>query len=264
MKFKPLLLGLAFGFLGTTAFAADQISSGNSFSADQVKQIENVVHNYLLKNPQVLVEVSQELQAKQMQQMQSFALTAISKYKQQIFNDPNSPVVGDKNGNAVLVEFFDYQCGHCKDMKDVIDEVMKKNPNLKVVFKEFPIFGANSELASKTALVAMAQGKYLQLHDALLAAGNPLTPEKISQVAQSLGLSAADIQKNMSSPNIVQELKNNYDLAKKLKIMGTPAFIIANKDLSKFGYIPGATSAGELQAQIDAVLKGKNGPAAAE
>lgn len=264
MKMKHLVLGLALGFVGISAQAQSQSNSGTSFSADQVKQIENVIHSYLLKNPQVLVEVSQELQAKQMEQMQSFALKAISKYKQNLFDDTNSPVVGNKNGDVVLVEFFDYQCGHCKDMKDVIDEVMKKNPNLKVVFKEFPIFGANSELASKVALLALAQGKYMQLHDALLAAPNPLTPEKIMQVAQSLGLNPADIQKNMSAPNIIQELKNNYDLAKNLKIMGTPAFIIANKNLTKFGYIPGATSADELQSQINAVSKGKNGPAVAE
>lgn len=260
MKIKQLFLGLALGFVGLSAYAQSQ----TGFSPDQVKQIQNVIHDYLVKNPQVLVEVSQALQAEQMQKMQAFSLKAIANHKAQIFNDPNSPVAGNKNGDVILVEFFDYQCGHCKDMKGVIDEVVKKNPDLKVVFKEFPIFGANSEFASKAALAAALQGKYQQLHEALLAAGNPLTKEKIMAAIQALNLNAADIQKNMSASNIVQELKNNFELAKKLKIMGTPAFIIANKDLTKFGYVPGATSASDLQAQIDAVKSGKNGPASAE
>jgi protein-disulfide isomerase len=84
------------------------------------------------------------------------------------------------------------------------------------------------------------------------------------KVLQKLNINAADIEKNMSDTNIVQELKNNYDLAKKLKIMGTPAFIIANKDLTKFGYVPGATSAEDLQTQINAVKSGKNGPASGD
>jgi protein-disulfide isomerase len=258
MKIKPLFLGLALGFIGLSANAQ------SSFSPDQVKQIQNVVHDYLVKNPQVLVEVSQALQAKQMEKMQAFSLKAIADHKAQIFNDQNSPVAGNKNGDVVIVEFFDYQCSHCKDMKSVIDAVIKKNPDVKVIFKEFPIFGANSEFASKAALAANMQGKYFQLHEALLAQDNPLTKEKIMKVLQNLNLNAADIEKNMSAANIVQELKNNYDLAKKLKIMGTPAFIIANKDLTKFGYVPGATSAQDLQTQIDAVKSGKNGPASGD
>lgn len=260
MKITPLLLGLGLGFVGMSAVAQPQ----NSFSTEQVTQIENVIHDYLVKNPQVLVEASQALQAKQMQQMQSFALKAISQYKDKLFNDANSPVAGNKDGSVTLVEFFDYQCGHCKDMRTVVEDLVKKNPNLKVVFKELPIFGENSELAAKLALAAMAQGKYYEFHNALLAASNPLTPDRIMKAAQSVNLDPATLQKNSSAENITQELKNNLALAKGLKIMGTPAFIVANKNLSNFGYVPGATSEGELQAQIDAVLKGKNGPAATE
>jgi protein-disulfide isomerase len=196
-----------------------------------------------------------------MQQMQSFALTAIGQHKDKIFNDVNSPVAGNKNGDVILVEFFDYQCGHCKEMKNIVAQLMQKNPNLKVVFKEFPIFGENSEFAAKAAMAAALQGKYWELHEALLGAENPLTQDRVMKALQSLNLNVSEIQKNMNASNIVQELKNNYELAKSLKIMGTPAFIIANKDLTKFGYVPGATSEGDLQTQINAVLHGKNGPA---
>jgi protein-disulfide isomerase len=147
MKMNHLLLGLAFGLVGLTASAQPQNSG--SFSGDQVKQIQNVIHDYLVKNPQVLVEVSQALQAKQMKVMQSNTTKAIGNLKNAIFNDSTSPYAGNKDGNVIMVEFFDYQCGHCKDMKNVIEGLIKKNPNLKVIFKEFPIFGANSELASK-------------------------------------------------------------------------------------------------------------------
>ena len=175
-----------------------------SFSPQQVKDIQKVVHNYLVNNPQVLVEASQALQKQSQKKEQQFAQQVIQKNVQQLFKDPASPVVGNQRGTVTLVEFFDYQCGHCKAMNPIIQNIVKKNKNLRVVFKELPIFGSESQFAAKAALASVKQGKDYVFHDALLSENNPLTSKKVFQVAKKVGLNVTELKKRyeqLSYPN---------------------------------------------------------------
>lgn len=251
MKIKSLLLTFIIGLFSLTAFAADNT---DQFTPNQVQQIQSIVKDYLIKNPEILVAVSQALQQKQMVKAQQDSLSGITKYKNQIFNDANSPTAGNKDGDVILVEFFDYQCGHCKTMNPIIQALIKKNPNLKVIFKEFPIFGDNSQLAAKVALAANSQNKYFQIHDALLSADNPLTADKIWAIVKQAGLDVDKMKQAVNAQSISQQLRANFQLARDLKLMGTPAFIISNKGLTNFQFIPGETSQEDLQKQLDSVL----------
>ncbi len=253
---KLILIGMV--ILSVGAFADNQQAAAGQFSASQVSDIQKIVHDYLIKNPDVLVEASQALQNKMQAEQQQEAMTAIKANTKDLFADEAAPVAGNPQGDVTMVEFFDYQCGHCKAMNDVVQGIISKNKNLKVIFKELPIFGGNSQYAAKAALAVheIAADKYYAFHDALLAQTNPMDKTKVIKTARAVGLSAAQIkhmEQKMDEPAIDQQIKANFKLAQALKLAGTPAFIIANKTLDQFQFIPGATSADGLQQAIKAV-----------
>ncbi len=222
----------------------------NTLTPTQVQQIQKVVHDYLLQNPQLMVQVFQELQKQQQTQMQQQAIKGIQANANAIFNDPHSPVVGNPNGTVTLVEFFDYQCPHCKTMAASIENLVNQNKNLKVIFKEFPIF-PGSGYAAQAALAAQLQGKYWQLHNELMASNNPLTKADILASAKKVGLDVDQLQKDMGSDAIKNELQQNEQLAEKLGLAGTPAFIVQNNaDKNKTFFVPGEVNQNSLQQLI--------------
>lgn len=221
----------------------------------QKKEFEKVIHDYIVNNPEVLIEASQALQQKQQQDAQKQAKTAIQEQAPQLF-DAKLAVIGNPNGNVTLVEFFDYQCVHCKHMAPVIKELITKNNNLRVIYKEFPIFGADSEFASKVALAAAMQGKYLQVHEALLKQDKKLTNDIVLNAAKSAGVDMTKLKADMKSKTVEDALKDNKKMAEKLRLMGTPAFIVASTPDNKFkagseaSFIPGAANVQTLQDLI--------------
>jgi len=246
--------------IGTTSalmmLAASQTAvAADTFNADQTKAIQNIVHDYLVQNPEVLVEASQNLQKKQQDAMAEQAKVAIQEQSGQLFTDKMT-TVGNPKGNVTIVEFFDYQCIHCKKMSPVIADVLKKDNNVRVVYKEFPIFGKSSELASKAALAASIQGKYQAMHDALLSQEKSLNADIINNAAKSIGLNMTKFQADMSSKAISEHLDANRQLAEQLKLMGTPAFIVASTPAGQFkagsqpAFVPGAISLTSLQDLI--------------
>lgn len=238
------------------AIAAANTDSGSSTMPEaQQKQIEKVVHDYLIANPEVLLEASQALQQKQQQAMQVQAQAAIQSNADKIFND-SLTVTGNPKGNVTLVEFFDYQCIHCKKMAPVISGLIKQNPNLRVIYKEFPIFGKSSELASRATLAAAMQGKYVALHDALLKQEGRLNDDLIMSAAKSAGLNVEKLKTDMNSKTVTDALEATRQLAEQLHLMGTPAFIIVSTPDGKVKqgdtptFIPGAASEESLQEII--------------
>lgn len=239
---------ISIGFI-SVAVSLNQ-SPTNQFSPTQINQLKQIVHDYLIQNPEVLLEAQQALQIKEEAKLEAAAQTAILKYKDQIFNDPNSPVIGNKKDELVLVEFFDYQCPHCKYMKDVIQNILKANPNLKIISKELPIFGGDSEFAAKLALAAAKQNKYWEIHNALMGATNPLTQDKALAIAKQLGLNMDQLKTDMNSNDIAKEIQDNLNLAQQLGLVGTPTIIIAKNHLSQFSFIPGQVEQVDLQNKL--------------
>jgi len=225
------------------------------FSPQQQKAIESIVRDYLVKNPEILVEVSQALQQKQRSEMMNQAKTAIDGNAKALFS-AKSPTIGNAKGNVTLIEFFDYQCGHCKKMAPVLSQLVKNDSNLRVIYKDFPIFGKSSDVAARAALAAQKQGKYKALHDKLINAKQRLSTQIVMQAAKSAGLDVTKLKKDMESPEIKAELKANMQLAEKLRLMGTPAFIIASTPNGQFKaggksfFVPGAASEEALQDLI--------------
>lgn len=245
-----------------SAFASPLIAanaSSNVSSAERAK-IESVVHDYLLKNPQVIVEVLQILQRKQYEQAEQTVKKTqqtANQYVNPLFHQANDPVAGNPSGKITIVEFFDYQCPHCVDMAPVMDAIIKANPDVRVVYKEFPIRGPVSEFASRAALAANMQGKYVAFSHALLAAPQPMTQEAILDIAKKTGLDVDKLKTDMNSEAVTNQLKANTKLAQDLKLFGTPAFFIGKTDdkNTAVNYVPGQMDQTQLQTAIDTASK---------
>lgn len=252
---KKIAAAVALASIATASFAA--------FTDSQQKEIQGIVNNYLQNNPQVIITAIQGYQQKQMQEAEQTIKNTqkdASKFASALFRTANDPVGGNAKGTVTVVEFFDYQCPHCVDMTPIIGDLIKKDSNVRVVFKEFPIRGPMSEYAARAALAANMQGKYMAFHEALMQTKQPYTQESILAAAKSVGLSIEKLQTDMNSPAVTDQIAANMKLGQELKLLGTPAFFVGKTDASASGninYIPGHVSLDQLQAiiQKDGALK---------
>ncbi|TAK76961.1 MAG: DsbA family protein [Gammaproteobacteria bacterium] len=259
-RFTKTALATAFIAFATQSYAANTATP--AVSPQQRAQIESVVHQYLVQHPEVIVEAVQNLQRKQFEDAQKTVKQTqlhATKYTDALFHQTDDPVGGNPNGKITIVEFFDYQCPHCVDMAPVMEAILKTNPDVRIVYKEFPIRGPASETAARAALAANKQGKYVDFSHALLTVNQPLTPDLIFQLAQKNGLNVDQLKKDMNDPTITNQIKTNFKLAQDLKLFGTPAFFIAKSDAvqNKGGvsYLPGALNQQQLQDAIDKIGK---------
>lgn len=232
------------------------------FSKAESNEIEQIVHKYLVAHPEILIQMSQELQQKQMQAMQSKALAAIDGNQDKVFNPNGTQVAGNPKGKVTLVEFFDYQCVHCYNLHKhgVIDQLIRSNSQLRVVFKEFPIFGDASIYASKAAMAAAEQGKYIAMRNGIFALGEiegKLKDSDIDKVAKKIGLNMSDYKAFIASSKGKAVIDEDYKLAQTLGIQGTPSFIIGptpkyGNKAGKTTFIPGLVGPAQLQQAITA------------
>ncbi len=196
--------------------------------------VEQIIRQYLLDHPEVIMDSVRQFQERQRSEERKRANAAIATRQNDLLRDPASPVAGNPQGDVTVVEFFDYRCGYCKRVAPILKELMAGDPNLRVVFKEFPILSPESNLAARAALAAQAQGKYLPLHDALIASDSSLSMPDILKLAAALDLDTGKLQADMNKPEIQAAIQKNHALAQALGINGTPAFIIGSE------LIPGA------------------------
>lgn len=254
------ITSLALACLLASSAALSAPATDNTGNTAQKKQVEGIVHDYILQNPDIVIQSLQNYQQKQIaEQTQKFEKIQKNspKFATQLFHQATDPVAGNPNGTVTLVEFFDYQCPHCIDMAAVIEGLIKTNPNLRVVLKEFPIRGAMSELATRAALAAQKQGKYFPLHLALMSSKTePLTENTIYDLAKAAGLNVDQLKVDMKDKSVDQQIKANYQLAKDLQIMFTPVVFIsksnvtANTKPEAIAFIPGQVSPAQLAAVV--------------
>lgn len=245
---------MKFNKIALFAILAAQLGWAANPANLDAKAVEKIVHDYLVQNPEVLIEASQALQAKQQTQMQASANTYIQQNAKQLI-DEKIAVVGAPKANVTMIEFFDYQCGHCSKMHPIVSDILKNNANLKVVYREFPIFGNTSAMASKAALAAGMQGKYAQMQQALFGL-KKIDEKALLELAKTQGLDLAKFQTDMKSQTVADTLANNRKLAESMKLFGTPVFIILSTPNGEVAanmnpvLIPGSTSKLKLEQLI--------------
>ncbi len=235
--------GLALGVLAGPAQAQEQSLPGG-FSADQVQGIERVVRDYLLANPEVLVEALTEFQQRQRLAEEELRQQAIGQRHRELTQDPATPVLGNPEGDVVVVEFFDYRCPYCKSVAGMLRDEIADDGNVRLVMKEFPILGPLSEQAARAALAAAKQDKYEAFHFALMTQPGDMSDAHIDTVAGQVGLDVPRMRRDMQAKDVDEALARNIALAEMIGIRGTPAFVIGRT------LVPGAIDAETLRQLI--------------
>ncbi len=203
--------------------AADSAVRDAGFDAKERAAIEAVVRDYLLKHPEILPEIVEKLRANE-------TAAAMGGIQKQLATPYRGAILGNPEGETVLIEFSDYACGYCRQSVAEVDALIAEDPDLKVVIREFPILSQDSVEAAKWALAAAEQGKYEAFHRAMYAEGRP-TPDAIQKVAKSIGLDMAAAVQAINSPAVRAEIEANRAFATQLQFDGTPAWVIGNTTL---------------------------------
>jgi protein-disulfide isomerase len=224
--------------------------AGSGANGLSKKEVERIVHDYILANPEVLVEAMNNLQAKEDRARSDKQRTSISKFDKELFRNAADYVAGNPNGDVTVVEFLDYRCGYCKKARPEVVKLLQEDKNVRVVVKEFPILGPDSEMASRAAIASKRQGKYWDFHLALMAEPS-LDEATIFELAKANGLDVARLRTDMTSKDVTAVIAANHDLAQKLGIDSTPTFIFGTEPIA------GAVSMERMKDMIAAARKAK-------
>jgi len=228
---------------------AEKPSGAMGFTDAQRGEIGKIVREYLLKNPRVLEEVSEELTRIREEEKRGLQAKVLIDEKQSIFRSPHDFVLGNPKGDVTVVEYFDYNCGWCKRALNEVNAITASDKNVRVVLKEFPIFGEDSQFAAKAALASIKQNKYWDFHVALMKAKR-VTTKNTLEIAKSVGINVEELKTEMEKPVYDKVLAENSRVAQALGMQGTPGFIIDSK--VNFGYVPAAG----LKSMLADVRKG--------
>lgn len=187
------------------------------------------VEETLKNNPKLVVEAMQNYEQIAREEALASAQKMLDDNIDAINNDPNTPVIGNPDGEIVLVEFFDFSCGYCHRLYPALKNIIDKNPNVKVLVKSLSFVSPVSGYAAKAALAAGEQGKYAEMYMALFEAKGPMTEESVDAAAQSLGLDMAKYKEDMNSAKINNIMASFSELAGKIQVNGVPTMILNGK-----------------------------------
>ena len=210
----------------------------------ELNEFEQRVRDFLLEHPEVIMEALQILQERQRAAEAEDLKRTIAERSQEILNDPDAPVGGNPRGDVTLVEFFDYNCPYCRRVAPTVVELEEADPDLRLVYKEFPILGPGSQFAARAALASRKQGKYVPFHKALMQATEQVTEESVMEIARAVGLDTEQLTADMQAPAIQEAIARNLRLANALAITGTPSFVIGQE------VVPGAADFRTLQGLV--------------
>ncbi len=204
-----------------------------SFSDAQRGEIEGIIKNYLVAHPEVLEEMSAELTKRQAAAEAEKHQAAVNKNAETIFNSPRGVTIGNRDGDVTFVEFFDYNCGYCKHAMSDMLSLMKADPKLRVVLKEFPVLGPGSVEAAQVAVAVRMQDpsgkKYLDFHQKLLGGRGQADKARALAAAKDAGIDMARLDKDMASPEVRATLEENFKLAEDMGLNGTPSYVIGKQ-----------------------------------
>jgi protein-disulfide isomerase len=251
MRLRPRL-ALAAGLvllLGTCAGLAQSISSG------QRTEIEKIVREYLVQHPEVLQEAMAELERKQAAEEATKNQAAVKDNAETIFNSSRQVVTGNPQGDVTFVEFFDYNCGYCKRAMDDMFALIKSDPKLKVVLKEFPVLGPGSVDAARVGVAVRMQDrtgkKYMEFHQKLLGGRGQADKARALAVAKEVGMDMARLERDMAGDEVKASLEESLRLAEKLGLNGTPSYVIGAN------VVIGAVGLDKLKENVNTARCGK-------
>ena len=235
---------LGFALLTAAVLPGPLLAQAPALTPEQTKQVEDIFRRMIKEEPRLILEALQDMRRQEEAAAEAKASAALKEKRDEILRDRAAPVAGNPDGDVTVVEFFDYRCPYCKTVAERVIDTAKKDGKVKVLFKELPILGPESVFAARAALAAHRQGKYIELHLALMRTRERLNEEVVFRIAKGTGLDMEKLTKDMSSPEIKRQLEQNVELAEELNIRGTPAFIVGDT------LAPGAIDVATLETLI--------------
>lgn len=237
---RALFLSLIIGIL-PFALSAQEVTAPRSDAA-----IKQLALEAILENPEIIVEAMTLIEEQRAAAQVAAQARFLRAQRDLLQDDPNAPSKGDQAASVVIVEFFDYNCPYCKRAAREVETVLASDSDLRVVYREWPILGEGSVFAARAALAARAQGKYQQMHTALMGLRGRAEEANVLAAARELGLDMDRLRADMTSEAVSAHIATSQQLAQALGITGTPAFVIGD------AVVPGAVSAAQLQDYLSA------------
>lgn len=227
--------------------------AAHALSSSDKDEVKATIREYLLENPEVIKEAIDALEKKQAEEADLAASKAIEDKKDKLFDSKHQVVLGKKDGDVTVVEFFDYNCGYCRKALDDVNTLLKTDGSVRFVLKEFPILSRGSMEAAQVAVAVRMQApeKYLDFHNKLFSAreenGKPADRAQALAVAKDLGLDMKRLDTDLQGPEVRTALEESYELAQALNINGTPAFVVGDEVLH------GAVGLDQIKAKVQAM-----------
>lgn len=237
------VLSLMLGTAAVLAFSAPQ-AAAEGFSDAQKSEIQTMIGEYLKDNPKVVSDAMAAHQANEQKREQEAAAAKLKDYTD-YFETADLPFAGNPEGDITVVEFFDYNCGFCKRALSDIEDLLKSDSNVKVVFQEMPILGPASRVMAEYSLAAHKQGKYFDYHQKIMHFSGPKEAAQLEKLAKDAGLDVDQLKKDAKSDEIKASIDKSIEIARAVGIRGTPGFIIGT-DLHR-GYLGPGGIASELK-----------------
>jgi protein-disulfide isomerase len=224
--------------------ATAQPPTAAGFSEAQRAEIVGILRDALRSDPSILREALEGLELAERREREGAGRAAIAAHAEALFRDPADPAIGNPSGAVTVVEFFDPRCGYCKRMLPVVEELLRRQRDVRWVMKDLPILGPASVLASRVLLAAQKQGKYAELHDAVLKLREEPTEPVLKREAERAGLDWARLKRDMDDPAIQRRIDANNRLAQALQVQGTPAMVVGGT------LVPGAVDLATLERLV--------------
>ncbi|MFQ5562648.1 MAG: DsbA family protein [Parvularculaceae bacterium] len=258
-----LIAAAAFGALIAGQAAAQSKSSQaesseRPFSKMEEDEIRMIVREYLAEHPEVIIEAINIYAEREREADAARALAGAQANLSTLLDERNGFITGAKPASAkvAVIEFFDYHCAFCKRAVDIVQDLTTSDPDVKVVFREFPILREESQYAAEIALAAREQGKYRDLHFALMKTKGVMPPDRVNAIARSAGLNVRALESARKDPSIAAAIGETYRIADEMGVEGTPAFVVATLDGDYVrvvsGYYPNELAAAIKEAKAAA------------
>ena len=212
-------------------------AQADTLSEDRVKEL---VLEAIRENPEIVLEAVQIIEQREQQRQAAAAASVLSDNRDVLENDPNAPVLGNPDGDVTVVEFFDYNCPYCRRVKPEIEALLAEDPNVKLVYREWPILGEGSVFAARAALAAREQGKYEEFHWALMGMQGRAEEASVIRVAEEVGLDIAQLRRDMQAPETDAHISASMEMSRDLGFNGTPSFVIGD------ALVPGVIDADQM------------------
>ncbi|KEP68613.1 Protein-disulfide isomerase [Celeribacter baekdonensis] len=242
MIFRNLMLVSSFALLPMAVQAAD---------LDEAR-VKELVYEAIRENPQIIMEAVEILQRQDAEAQAQAQATVLRDQRQLLEQDPNAPVLGNPDGDVTVIEFFDYNCPYCRRAMPEVLALLEADPNVRLVYREWPILGDGSVFATKAALASRLQGKYEAFHWALMGMNGRAEEASVLRIAQEVGLDIERLQTDMERPEIEEHIATSMRLTQSLGFSGTPSFVIGDN------LVPGFVESDKLTELVDNVRASAN------